>query len=344
MKNAVLRAWRRRAGAIAHQLTCHATVLLASLGLAMPGTVMAQDGYPGGRPIKLVVPWPVGGVTDAASRILANQLGQALGTSVIVENRGGANGRVGTDYAAAARPDGYTLFVASAETHAINPHVYTLAYDPTKAFVGVGPFAINPFALVSRADLKAASVQDIIASAKARPSELTFASWGVGSTSQIGMEMLKGRENLQMLHVPFQGEAPAVNALMAGQVDLMVLPATRAKTLSADGRIKVYATVTRDRSFVMPDLPSMKNLGIEDIDVVNWFAIVAPAKTPEPVVQRVSAAIRSIVESPEAVASFRALGVDVHPPMSPDELQRFIESETQRWGDVISKANIKLDG
>ncbi|MBO9356488.1 tripartite tricarboxylate transporter substrate binding protein [Bordetella petrii] len=331
-----------RAGAGGGARWAAALIIGAGLGLAAPA--MAQD-YPGGRPIKMVVPWPVGGVTDAASRILATRLGEQLGTTIVVENRSGANGRVGSDYAASARPDGYTLFVASAETHSINPHVYsTLSYDPVRAFVAVAPFAINPFALVSRADLKADTLQDIIALAKAHPGELTFASWGVGSTSQIGMEMLKGRNDLQMLHVPFQGEAPAVNALMAGQVDLMVLPAARAKALSADGKIKVYSMMTRERSFVLPDVPSLEDLGVKGIDVVNWFAIVAPAKTPDPIVRRVAAAIDTIIRSPDAVANFRALGVDVHPPMSPAELQRFIESDTQRWGEVISKAHIKLDG
>lgn len=317
---------------------------MLAIGLGMTTPSLAQD-YPAGRPIKLVVPWPVGGVTDAASRILASRLGEQLDTTIIVENRSGANGRIGTDYAASATADGYTLFVASAETHAINPHVYSdLSYDPIKAFTAVAPFAVNPFALVSRADLRAGTLQDVIALAKARPGELTFASWGVGSTSQIGMEMLKGRYQLQMLHVPFQGEAPAVNALMAGQVDLMVLPAARAKALSADGKIKVYSMMTRDRFFVLPDTPGMNDLGIQGINVVNWFAVVAPAKTPQSVVQRVAAAINAITQSPDAVANFRALGVDVHPPMSPGELQQFIESDTVRWGDVISNANIKLDG
>jgi len=338
MRNAALCVLPRAARALARCIG----ILGVALGMTTPG--QAQD-YPAGRPIKLVVPWPVGGVTDAASRILATRLGEQLGTTIIVENRSGANGRVGTDYAASAPADGYTLFVASAETHAINPHVYsTLSYDPVKAFTGVAPFALNPFALVSRADLKAETLQDVIALAKARPGELTFASWGIGSTSQIGMEMLRGQYQLQMLHVPFQGEAPAVNALMAGQVDLMVLPAARAKALSADGKIKVYSMMTRDRFFVLPDTPGMDELGINGINVVNWFAVVAPAKTPAPIVQRVADAINTIIQSPDAVANFRALGVDVHPAMSPGDLQRFIVSETQRWGDVISNANIKLDG
>ncbi|GAA5233401.1 Bug family tripartite tricarboxylate transporter substrate binding protein [Verticiella sediminum] len=319
--------------------------LLSAVLAITPTGAAAADSFPGGRPVTLVVPWPVGGVTDAASRILAKELGEQLGTAIVVENRSGANGRVGTDYAASARPDGYTLFVASAETHAINPHVYSsMTYEPVKAFAAVAPFALNPFSLVSRGDLKAESLQDIIALAKARPGELTFASWGVGSTSQIGMEMLKARDGLQLLHVPFQGEAPAVNALMAGQVDLMVLPAARAKALSADGKIKVYSTMTSERSFVMPDVPSLKDLGVDGIDVVNWFAIVVPAGTPDSVVQRLATAIDAIVESPAARTSFRALGVDVHPAMAPDELQRFIQSETERWGEVISNADISLDG
>lgn len=313
----------------------------AALVIVLAGPVHAQD-YPDGKTIKLVVPWPAGGATDAAGRILAEHLGKRLNTTVIVENRGGANGRIGAQYVASARPDGYTLLVASAETHAINPYVFSkLPYDPLKDFVAVAPFAINPFTVAARPGLPANSVKEMIALAKASPGKLTFASWGIGSTAQIAMEMLKSQYEFEMLHVPFVGAAPATAALLAGQVDLMILPAANANALRQ--KIKVYAMTTKDRFFLMPDIPSLQELGFEGIDIANWFGVVAPANTPDTIVRRLAAEVVAIVRAPDAQAQFKALGVDVYPPMSQPDFQRFVQSEGLRWGNVIRKANITLE-
>jgi tripartite-type tricarboxylate transporter receptor subunit TctC len=310
---------------------------------AMPLTSALAQGYPN-KPIKLVVAWPAGGTTDAAARIVAQRLGERLFTPVIIENKGGANGRIGAEYAAKSAPDGYTLFFTSAETHAINQHLYQrMAYDPVRDFVGVAPVAINSFAITARPDFPAKSVKEIVAMAKASPGKLTFASWGIGSTSHIGMETFKVASGSDMLHVAFQGEAPAVTALMGGQVDLMMLSAARAESLRKDGKVKVYANTMATRFFAMPEIPSLKEEGFSDITVANWFGVVAPAQSPDAIVNKLSTEIAALMKSPEVLAQFRALGLDASPAMSPADFEKFIKSESLSWGGVIKRANVRLD-
>ena len=195
---------------------------------AFAGVANAQD-YPA-RPVKVVVPWPAGGTTDLAGRVIAERLAARIGQSFIVENRGGATGMIGATAVAQAPADGYTLLVASAETHAINPFTYQkLTYDPVKDFVLIAPFVINPFSVVVRGDLPAVSLAAWVDLARASPGKYTYSSAGLGSASQLGMEILKGQAGIDLLHVPFQGEAPAVTALLAGQVDAQMLPAGRAE-------------------------------------------------------------------------------------------------------------------
>lgn len=312
----------------------------AACSALLMGAAFAQD-YPN-RAIRLVVPWPAGGITDSASRMLAQAISPRLGQPVVVENRPGANGQIGADHVAKSAPDGYTLFVASAEPLAINPHVYrSLPYDPARDFVGIAPFVINPFSLVSRPDFPANSVREIVAAAKQNPGKYTHASWGIGSTSQIGMEMVKSQAGIQMVHVPFTGEAPAITALMSGQVDLMVLPAGSAARQA--GKVKVFAVTVPQRFFILPNTPSLKEEGYANVDVFNWFGVVAPAKTPAPIVQRLASEIGAVLKTPELQKQYRGMGVDTHPPMSQPDFHKFIAAEIVRWGDVIKQANIRLD-
>lgn len=328
-ENAALRLFRMALGALAIA--------------ALPVTAALAQSYPS-KPIKLVVAWPAGGTTDATARIVAQRLGDRLSTPVVVENKGGANGRIGADYAAKSVPDGYTLFLTSAETHAINQHVFQrMPYDPVRDFVGVAPIAINSFAITARPDFPAKNVKEIVAMAKASPGKLTFASWGVASTSHVGMETFRLAAGTDMLHVAYQGEAPAVTAMMAGQIDLMMLSTARAEVLRKEGKVKVYANTMATRSFVMPDIPSLKEEGFPGVVVANWFGIVAPAQTPDAIVAKLSTEIAALVKSPEVLAQFRALGLDAAPAMSPAEFEKFMKNESASWGGVIKRANIRLD-
>ena len=318
------------------------TLALAAIGFSLAASPSFSQSYPT-RPIRLVVPWSAGGVTDVSARILAQQLGERLKQPIVVENRPGANGRIGAEAVAKANPDGYTLFVASAETHAINPTVFAaVPYDPIKDFTAIAPYAINPFTVTARADIKATNMKEAVGLAKASPGKMTSASWGIGSTSQIILEMLKTQASIDIQHIPFQGEAPAVNALMGGQVDFMVMPAARVDQLRKGGKVTVLAVTTGERIGLLSDVPTLAEQGYK-VDVANWFGVVAPGKTPPQIIQKISEEINAMLRGKEFPEALRKLGVDAHPIMSPEQYQRFIETEGTRWGMVIKTANIRLE-
>ena len=295
------------------------------------------------RPIKIVVPWPAGGTTDTVSRILAQRLTERLGTSVLVENRPGATGLIGADAVARAAADGYTLLVASAETHSIGMGANRKApYDPIADFIPIASFARNPFVLVGRANLSTKSARELVDFCRSNPGKLSYGSWGFGSTAQVAMEMFLGQAKIDVLHVPFQGTAPAEAAIMGGQIDLLVLPVGRTAVLRKTGKIQVLGMMTATRSHLMEDIPTLQNEGFERIDVANWFGIMAPAKTPAAAVQRLVGEITSVVKTPEVQAQLRSAGVEAL-ALSQDEFRQFVSSEIVRWGGVIDRANIRIE-
>jgi tripartite-type tricarboxylate transporter receptor subunit TctC len=322
---------RRRATSFALSLIAGAFVCGSALAQAYPD-----------RTIKLVVPWPPGGMTDSAGRIMAQRLTERMGVSVVVENRGGAAGTIGAEAVARARPDGYTLLVASAETHAIAPNLRAkLPYDPQKDLMAIAPFAINPFALVSRPDFPAKDFKEVLSTVKAQPGKYTYSSAGMGSTSQIALETLKGLAGIDILHVAFQGQAPAMTSLLGGQTDFQMLPAGSARTMGAAGKIKVYAVTTHARYFNLPEVPALREFGFEAMNFANYFGIVAPAGLPAAVLQRLERDVNAVAGSAETRAALRKLGVDSHPIMSPSAFQKFLADERVRWGGVIGKLGIK---
>jgi tripartite-type tricarboxylate transporter receptor subunit TctC len=305
-------------------------------------SVAAVAAYPE-RPIKLIVPWPAGGTTDAVSRIIAMRLSEKLASPVVVENRGGANGMIGADAAARSAADGYTLLVASAETHSIGMGAgKKTSYDPIGDFIPITSFAKNPFVLVGRSTLAARTTAELAAFAKANPGKLTYGTWGIGSTGQVAMEMFKGQAGVDFLHVPFQGTAPAETALLGGQIDLMVLPVGRVLALRKTGKIHVYGLMTASKSNLLNDVPTLQNEGYQRMDVANWFGIMVPAKTPAAAVQRLAEDIGAVVRSPEVQAQLRAAGVEAF-SLSQDEFRQFVGAEVVRWGEVINRANIQLE-
>ena len=318
-----------------------AITALAALAGVSSFPASAQN-YPN-HPIRLVVPWPAGGSADASARILALQLGERLKQPIVVDNRAGANGRIGTDMAAKAAPDGYTLVLAGAETHAINPSLYpTLPYNPGRDFAMVAPFAINPFALVIRGDIKATNLRDLVAAAKAAPGKMTAASWGVGSTSQLALEMIKTQAGIDILHVPYPGESAMVTALMGGQVDLMVVSAIRAAQLRKDDRVRVLGVTTKNRVSFMSDVPTLNEQGY-NVDVANWIGIGAPAKTPPEIVQKLASEINAVLQTPSFSEGLLGLGMTAHPVMSSPQFQKFMQDDAGRWGKVIQAAKIQID-
>lgn len=316
--------------------------LLAGVFCLASGLACAQT-YPN-KTIKIVVPWPAGGATDSAGRMMAQRLSERMSTPVIVENKGGAAGTIGAESVARSPADGYTLLVASAETHAIAPNLRAkLSYEPLKDFVAIMPFAINPFSLVSRPALPANTTKELIAQIRAQPGKFTYSSAGLGSASQIAMETLKGLAGLNILHVPFQGQAPAITSLMGGQTDLQMLPAGSASTMRKAGKVKVFAVTTQARFFDMPDVPTLREEGFESMNFANWFGLVAPANLPPAIAQRLATEIAAVLKSTDTHAMLQKIGLDVYPAMSPPEFQKFLEAEMTRWGGVIRSANIKTE-
>ena len=312
--------------------------MCALAALLVSFTAAAQ--YPN-KPVRLVVPWPAGGVTDLAGRAMAHALAERLKQPVVVENKAGAAGTIGAASAAQSPADGYTLLLASSETHAIAPNLRKeLAYDPRKDFVAIARFAINPFSVVARPDFPAATLKEVVALAKKQPGKYTYSSAGLGSASQIAMETFKSLAQVDIVHVPFQGQAPAITSLLGGQTDFQVLPAGSATPLRKSGKIKVYAVTTQDRFFDMPDVPTLREEGF-DMSFANWFGLVAPASTPASVVQRIADDTSAALKSDETRAGLRKLGLDAYPSSSPAEFQKFVDGEVGRWGALIRGANLK---
>ena len=304
---------------------------------------LAQD-YPN-KPIKLIVPWPAGGITDSGARIFAHHLSLRFQKPVVVENKPGATGMIGAAFVAQSTPDGYTLLLASAETHGINVHTYSkLTYDPDKDFIPIAPFVINPFSIVVRPDFPAATIKELIDLSKANPGKFSYASSGLGSGSQLAMETFRMLANVDYLHIPYQGEAPALVAFMGAQTDVQILSAGRATALRKAGKVKVLAVMTTERYFDLPDIPTLKESGFDKANIANWFGLMAPAKTPAAIVQRLYVESQAVVKSLEARTAFRGIGVEVYPPATRQEFQQFLEDEKNGWGAVIRRANIKPEG
>jgi tripartite-type tricarboxylate transporter receptor subunit TctC len=261
---------------------------------------------------------------------------------IVVENKAGAAGTLGAESVAHAPADGYTLLLASAETHAIAPNMRrNLPYDPEKAFVAIGPFAVNPFAVVTRPDFPAGTTKELVALIKRDPGKYTYSSAGLGSTSQIAMETWKGVAGLDILHVPFQGQAPALTSLLGSHTDLQMLPAGSAVGLLKSGKVKVFAVSTADRFFDMPTVPTLREEGYAAMNFANWFGIVVPTGVPDPAAARLASALDAVIRAPDTRDRLRSLGLDLHPQMTQVEFQSFLTQEKSRWGEVIRSAGIK---
>ncbi|WP_203074941.1 Bug family tripartite tricarboxylate transporter substrate binding protein [Falsiroseomonas ponticola] len=294
------------------------------------------------QPIRIVVPWNAGGATDVVTRALATAMAPVIGQPVVVDNRPGANGAVGAQFVAQARPDGHTLFVASAETHAVNPLVYQrLAYDPMADFLPITLFADGPFALVVRSGLGTDTLDAFVALARSRPGALTYASWGIGSTSHLAAARVIAAAGLDMLHVPYTGAAPAYTALVAAQVDAMFMNAGPAESLSRDGRVKVLGIGSSTRVPLLPNVPTLREQGMQ-LDAANWFGLVGPARMPAAAATRVAEASAEALRSPAAQEVFRTQGIL---PVSgtPDQARAFITADRERWAAVIRPLNLRLD-
>ena len=315
-----------------------ATALLAAMTMH-PASAAAQA-WPA-KPIRLMVPFPPGGSTDIVARIVAQKLSERLGQSIVIENRGGAGGTLGTAAVAKAAPDGYTLGVASTSTHVVAPGVYAkLEYDPVKDFAPVGLMAVSPYLLVVNPSLPARTLQELIALAKKQPGKLNYASAGIGSTTHLAMEMLKYASSTYMLHIPYSGNGPAGTALIGGQVEILFgsLPALLPHAKS--GRARALAVGTPKRSPSLPEVPTVAESGYPGFDASLWLAIMAPAGTPQPVLERLNKELAALIALPEMRDALDKAGAE---PLtgSPAELAAMIRDGVSKYAQIIKTAGIK---
>jgi tripartite-type tricarboxylate transporter receptor subunit TctC len=308
----------------------------ATLLLALSAGVLADD-YPS-RPIRLIIPFPPGGSNDVVGRLVAQQLGTVLGQQVFVDNRGGAGGVIGTDVAAKAAPDGYTLLVVSL-AHAVNASLYKLPYDHEKAFAPVAMFGSGTNVVAVNPDLPVNSLQELIALAKKKPGELNYASAGVGSFQHLGGELFKLMAGVDIVHVPFRGGGPAMVDVMGGHTKIVFSSLIQTTPHVKAGKLKALATGGAKRNPVLPDVPTVAEAGVPGYEANNWWGMLAPAGTPPAIVDKLNKAVSAALDAPELQAQFEKEGATVI-KMQPAEFGKYVQTETDKWARVVKEAHI----
>jgi tripartite-type tricarboxylate transporter receptor subunit TctC len=315
--------------------------LLKSAGvlLALTTAVAAQD-YPV-KPVRIVVPFPPGGINDIIGRVIATQLGARLGKQVVVDNRGGAGGVVGSELVANAPKDGYTLLIVSLAS-AVNPWLYKLPYDPIKSFAPVAILVTAPNVVATNPGLPVKSVKELVALAKEKPGQLQYASSGVGTFLHLGGELFKLTAGVDILHVPFKGAGPAMIDVMGGHTSIAFPSVTSSIAHIHSGKLRALGVGAAKRSLALPDVPTVAEAGVPGYEAANWIGIVAPAGTPSVIVERLHKEISAIQDLPEVQKQFAAEGADIM-RMSAAEFTAFSASEIEKWGRVVKQAGIKAE-
>lgn len=314
--------------------------LSALVGVALAGSLSAQV-FPN-KPIRMVVPFAPGGVVDVTARQLGPKLSEALGQPVLIENRSGAGGTLAADHVAKAPPDGHTLLVAF-DSHAVNPHIYKteLRYDTFKDLAPISFIGSIPLLLATYPSFPAQDMASFIQAAKTKPGTISYASVGAGSSGHLAAEQLKLLANIDMLHIPFKGGAPALSALMGEQVQLIVFAAGAGVPLVQSGKIKPLAVSGKRRSLALPGVPTMAEAGYPQLDSGAWMGLLAPAGTPTAVIARLNAEVAKVLKDPELVKKLADQAVDLS-GSTPDELGNLIRSEHDKWGKVIKDAKLNV--
>jgi len=317
------------------------SVAMLAAFCAMAGAVHAADNYPS-RPIRMIVAYPPGGGTDQVGRVMADQLTTTLGQNVVVDNRGGATGNIGTELAARAVPDGYTLLMGNVAPNAVNVSLFKkLGFDPVKNFAPVSLVAITPNILVAHPSIPVKTIKELIAYAKAKPGTLNFPSAGVGSSSHLAGELLKSLAGISMVHIPFKGGGPALVAVIAGEVQIMFATMPAAMPHVKSGKVKPVAVTTGKRSQAMPDLPTIAESGVKGYDASTWYGLLAPARTPQAIITRLHGDTVKILAGPTR----QRLEVQGFEPEggTPAEFTAYIKSEIIKWAKVIKDAGIPAE-
>jgi tripartite-type tricarboxylate transporter receptor subunit TctC len=315
------------------------TAWIAAIALAVAGSALAQGSYPT-RPVTMVVGFAPGGGTDTVARIIAKNLSESLGQQVLVENRAGAGGNIATDYVAHAAPDGYTILLGNVGSLAVAPHmIASLGYDPLRDFAPITMAVVFANVLVVQPSLPVQSLADFVKLAQEKPGTVTFGSSGIGGAGHLAGELLKERANIDMIHVPYKGGGPAMQGMLGGQVmSIFATPVSAGGQIKA-GKIRAIATTGPKRAALLPDVPTVAESGYPGYEAMNWYAYVAPAKTPKEIVERLNRELVKALNNAEVAALLHQQGLEPS-PSSPADLGRYIEREYQIWGRVVKRAGI----
>jgi len=298
--------------------------------------------YPSG-PIRLIVPFPPGGTADLLGRLVGARLAEALGGTVLIENRTGAGGSAGAEVASKATGDGMTLLLGNAPTHAINQSLYKrIGYDPIKDFAPISLVATVPLVMMVHPSLPVKSVKDLIALARARPGDLNYASGGAGSTTHLSMELLKTLAKIDVAHIAYRGSGPALVAIVAGEVPLMTELIPTALPFVKSGKVRALAVTSAKRSPLLPEVPTIAETVSPGYEVASWFGVFAPAGTPAPIIVRLNAEIVKFMATPDMRDKLLGLGAE---PVtnSPDDFAKFVRAELVRWSKVVQASGARAE-
>ena len=319
-----------------------ATRIALLLTLSLATSLCAAQAWPS-KPVRFVIPFPAGGSTDVVGRLIADRLGQALKQSFVVDNRGGAGGTIGSDLVAKAAPDGETMLLGTSSTHAIAPSLYArLPYDATRDFIPVSLIGTATIMLVVNPQVPARSVRELIALAKAKPGELTYASSGNGSISHLTGAYFASQAGIAMQHIPYKGDTPMLNDLIGGRVSMAFGTAVAFLPQVQAGKLVALAVTDAKPSPIVPGVPTVAASGLADFEALQWFGLFVPANTPKPIVARLHDEMERILQAPDMREKLRALGIE---PVggSPEHFAAFIQSESAKWGRVVRESGAKID-
>ena len=321
-----------------------AGMMFLVLSVLAIGQVFAQNPVPQypERVVRIVVPFAPGAGTDAMGRLVAQKLSEVLNGNFVVENRAGASGAIGTQYVANQPADGYTLLLVASPFTTVAASLPSAGYDPMRQFAPIGMIATGPLVWAANAQLPASNMAELVTLAKRRPGALNYGSAGAGGVNHLVLELLKSRTGTFITHIPYRGVAPATLDMIAGQVQLVTGTIPALLPFIKDGRVKALAVTSAKRSSALPEVPSMAEAGFPGIDVVNYFALMAPTGTPAAVIERVNAAINQMVVMPDVVARFRNDAVEAAPG-SPALLGHFIEADYRAWRNVVKTQNLVIE-
>jgi tripartite-type tricarboxylate transporter receptor subunit TctC len=315
----------------------HSAIAIAALIAAAPAA-HAQSSYPE-RPIRMIVPFAPGGGSDISARTMSNELGAALGTTIVVDNRPGAGSIIGTDLATKATPDGYTTLLGNISM-TFNAALYKkLPYNALRDLAPISLATEQPNIIVVHPSLQAKSFQEFVALARAQPGKLNFGSAGLGSGTHLAMEMLIMSQKIQLTHIPYKGTGPAVAALLGNEINTFMSTFASALPHVKAGRLRALAVTTRTRAKPLPDVPTVEQSGVPGFEYATWYGVLAPAGTPKPILARLNKAIVGVLSAPAMKERYANLGVEAT-PTTPEEFSRHFKTETDKWAKVVREAKI----